>query len=114
MPRSLDRMRRLKAEVQHCYVDGPQGMSAQAMRPKRRQQRKAAAIDDLHTLFGARLLGAAGRAGDQARHKRLEAQFSALLEQTVLFEQHRHAQLDPQGRFRRRSKSTLLVSLMSL
>lgn len=56
-------MRRLKAEVQRCYVDGPQGMSAQAMRPKRRQQRKAAAIDDLHTLFGARLLGAASGIG---------------------------------------------------
>lgn len=54
----------LKSDQQKLYVAGPQGLSAAELEPKRKEQRKAAWIEGMHTLFGARLLtSAAGIAG---------------------------------------------------
>lgn len=52
--------KQLKAEVQKLYIEGPQGLSAEAMRMKRKQQWKAASIEGLHTMFGARIFSALG------------------------------------------------------
>lgn len=58
--------KRQKAEVQAAYVEGPQGLSAAGLKMKRREQWKAASIEGLHTLLGARILSAAsGIAGPE-------------------------------------------------
>jgi len=84
-------IRQIKTEVQRLYVEGPQGLSADEMRAKRKQQWKAASIEGLHTMFGARIFTAlggigaaevAGMAGKAAIHHGLgygpQALFSAL------------------------------------
>ena len=52
-----------KAEVQTSYIEGPQGMSLAQLKEKRREQWKAASIEGLHTMFGARLFSAASGIG---------------------------------------------------
>lgn len=54
-----EEVKRQKAEVQAAYVEGPQGLSAAELKEKRREQWKAASIEGLHTMLGARVLSAA-------------------------------------------------------
>ena len=69
-PKDKARIKRLqeevksqKAEVKTGYVEGPQGMSIDQLKKKRREQWKAASIEGLHTMFGARVLSAASGIG---------------------------------------------------
>ena len=54
-----EKVKRQKTEVQKSYIEGPQGMSVAQLKEKRREQWKAASIEGLHTMFGARLFSAA-------------------------------------------------------
>lgn len=61
--RLQDEVKRQKAEVRTGYIEGPQGMTAAQLKEKRKEQWKAASIEGLHTMFGARVLSAASGIG---------------------------------------------------
>lgn len=57
-------IKQLKVDVQRFYVEGPQGLTAAAIKAKRKEQWKAAMIEFFHTEIGARTLaGLAGSTG---------------------------------------------------